>query len=138
MSRWFYPFRAMDPANTSKTWEVGVSERLFRTLQRHGHEPKLARLSLVEEVFNDLTALIEGWCRPEKEDECYVYVGKPEVDRRSLTVEAPPPKNSLFLVFVTSGGEIDDWNWRPSADDNPELPSGLENGRILWPKPLKT
>ena len=87
---------------------------------------------MVKEVLDDPLCLIRGWDRPEK-DECFVYVGRPNHDFQSLTIEKPPPPGKLFLIFVLPDGTIEHWNWRTESDDK-GVPEGLR-GEIAWTRP---
>lgn len=134
-SRWLLNFQAIDPKDpTSKTWRVGVQERKYRSAQHHGHEKEIARLMLVREVLEGGTIqLYEGWSRPDKEEDCYVYVGNPEGDYRSLSIQTPAPPRSFFLVFVLNDGTIDHWTWRKMAEreDGVEVPKDV-TGKLIW------
>ena len=138
-TRWFASFKALDPRTIGNDglWEVGISERRFKALQHAGHEAPLARLQLVQEVLQGGTdELWEGWSRPGKEEDCYVYVGSPDRDYRSLTIELPAPPGMAFLVFVLKDGTIDEWTWRPLSEDTKKgkHPDGIK-GQLLWPLP---
>lgn len=131
MARWLLPFQAIDPSNVDQSWEVGVSERLFRKIQNHGHEKALARLRLVHEVLEGGTQLLfRGWSRPDKDD-CFVYAGCPSRDYKSLTIDTPAPKGMMFLVFVLPDGTIDEWTWRPFAEGEKDRPDGV-TGELIW------
>lgn len=58
--------------------------------------------------------MIQGWSRPEYNEEYLVYVGSPKYDKRKLgdvedgDIENPAPKGKLFLVFVLPDGTIED------------------------------
>lgn len=134
-TKWFVTFDAKSPEEPKNgTWEVGVPEWLYRKHQKHGHEKSLARLLLVREVLQGGTVhLFEGWFRDGKDEGCFVYVGNPGRDYKSLTIETTAPKNMLFLIFVLPGGTIDDWTWRPRSDEPGEehLPADIK-GRLLW------
>jgi hypothetical protein len=134
-SRWLLYFEAIDPKNLNgKTWKVGVHQRHYKFLQNRGHEKSLARLLLVREVLQGGTTLLyEGWGRPGKEEKCYVYVGHPKTDYKSLSIETCAPPEMVFLVFVLSDGTIDDWTWRRIAEneDGTEVPSDIK-GKLIW------
>jgi hypothetical protein len=131
MTRWLLTFEAIDPANVDHHWETGIPERLYRWLQNHGHEKALARLILVREVLSGGTLRIyKGWSRPGKHD-CFVYVGRPRRDFKSLSIATPAPKGMVFLVFVLPDGTIDEWTWRPSAEDEENRPHGV-TGELIW------
>jgi len=130
MARWFVSFQAINPKDLATCWEVGVSERHYRSLQNHGHEKAIARLMLVKEVLKGGTIEIySGWSRPDKQD-CFVYTGRPRRDFRSLRIETPPDKRLIFLVFVLPDGEIDEWTWRCLAEDG-KRPEGV-SGDLIW------
>ncbi len=130
--RWKPAFDAMHPDGPSVApWRVGVPESRLRTLTDHGHVTKLYRLALVEQVVSDPTGIIQGWDRPEM-DGCYVYVGRPQVDRRGPGIETSAPSGMLFLVFVLPDGTIDEWNWRPAMANEPDWPIDVK-GRRVWP-----
>jgi len=138
-TRWLYTFQAIDPKDSSKTWEVGIPEQLFRLLQNKGHEKAIARLVLVHEVLEGGTVELRGgWSRPGKEEGCYVYIGRPARDFKSLSIETPAPKNMAFLVFVLPDGSIDEWTWRLLSEEKGEedSPEGIK-GDVIWP-PNKT
>jgi hypothetical protein len=131
MGRWLLSFSVRSPSSPGDGfWTVGIQESKFRLMQQNGHSVKLARILLVKYTLENPRFIIEGWCRPDKDD-CLVYAGKPTVDYRSASIECPPPPNMLFLVFVLPDGTIDDWTWRPVNDQDPEMPEGL-NGKVLW------
>ncbi|MHC4398390.1 MAG: hypothetical protein ACYTG0_01780 [Planctomycetota bacterium] len=131
MARWLLTFRAIDPNALDKRWDTGVPERLYRQIQHHGHEKALARLVLVQEVLErDTHSLYGGWSRPDKED-CFVYVGCPNRDFKSLTIETPPPPGMGFLVFVLPDGTIDEWTWRQFDEEGGNRPSGV-TGELIW------
>jgi hypothetical protein len=131
MARWLLTFRAMDPTNVDNQWEVGVSEGLYRYLQNNGHEKAIARLLLVRDVLEGgTTSIYRGWSWPDK-DECFVYEGRPSRDYKSLTIDTPAPKRMVFLVFVLPDGAIDDWTWRPVAEEGENRPDGIA-GELVW------
>lgn len=132
-TRWLFTFEAIDPKNPLKTWKVGVHERKFKIAQRSGHPKVNARLVLVAEVLQGGTERIyEGWCRPGKDEDCYVYVGRPTKDLKSATITTPPPAGMVFLVFVLADGSIDEWMWRPCSDENGgNTPDGV-TGVLIW------
>lgn len=115
MGRFFVSFVAPSPVPPvspgTKTWEIGIKESQYRTIQKNSHEHRLARLQLAKLVCEHPDQIYRGWNRIGTED-CYVYVGSPEVDFRSMRIEVPAPPNSCFLVFVLADGTIDDWVWR--------------------------
>jgi hypothetical protein len=131
MRRWYLPFKTIDPHEPGKKkWNVGVEEAHFNRLRHQGHEAPLARLKLVEEVLEGgITSIYQGWLRPGKED-CYVYVGSPDLDYKSLTITTPAPPNMAFLVFILPDGTIKDWTWRPLVDGE-NRPEGM--GDLIWP-----
>lgn len=129
MARWLLPFTAIDPRSLSGHWKTGVSQAHYQRICRFGHEKQQARILLVEDVLEGSTLhLYQGWSRPDKED-CYVYVGKPARDFKSLNIETPPPPEMVFLVFVLPDGTIDDWAWRAASSDN--RPDGV-SGEPIW------
>jgi len=131
MARWLLSFEAIHPTDPSKYWETGVPERLYKELQNHGHEKAMARLLLVREVLLEgALHIYGGWCRPDKED-CWVYVGRPNRDLKSLSIETPAPKGMVFLVFVLSDGTIDEWTWRGQAEEGEDKPDGI-TGELIW------
>src|ERR1700735_115570 len=97
--RWLLQFDAVDPKNIEQTWETGITEVLFRKIQRSGHEARLARIELIEDVLGreGIRKIYSGWSRPDKDD-CFVFVGRPDHDHRSLTIHVPPPPKMAFLV----------------------------------------
>ena len=105
-TRWLLTYHAIDPNNLGGSWEVGVPENLYRKLQNNGHEKAMGRLFVVGDVLQGGTLqLRKGWSRPGKED-CFVYLGLPTRDFKSLTIRTPAPKGMVFLVFVGSDGTI--------------------------------
>lgn len=133
MSRWFLQFDAINPANPEDRWKTGIHQAHYRRLQVHGHEKALARIMLVNDVLTEGTLRIYGgWSRPDKDD-CFVYVGRPTREFKSLSIETPPPPGMVFLVFVLPDGTVDDWNWRP-CQDNSDEPQGVE-GELIWTAP---
>ncbi len=133
-TRWIVTFSAIDPKNPAETWNVGLPEWRWRVLTQKRHESKIAQLRLVEEILKTggTERLYEGWSRSDTDD-CAVYVGCPTRNWTSPSIETPPPKNCLFLVFVLPDGTIDDWTWRPCSEDDPMSPSGVK-GKLIWPK----
>jgi len=133
-TKWKVEFNAIDPKDAPRArWKVGVPEWLYKRQQIHGHEKELARLRLVLEVLQEeggTKRLYEGWSRPGKED-CYVYVGRPNRDYKSLRIETPPPPGMIFLIFVLSDGTIDGWTWRKARPDDPNGPLGV-TGKLIW------
>jgi len=135
MARWLLTFHAIDPAALDKRWETGVPEWLYRHFRNQGHEKAIARLLLVREVLEGGTIdLYGGWSRPDKED-CFVYVGCPNRDFKSLTIETPAPKKMGkkmgFLVFVLPDGTIDEWTWRLLDEEGGNRPIGV-TGELIW------
>jgi hypothetical protein len=130
MARWLIPFETISPRNPSEKWGVGVQESHYKRLCRQGHETPRARLLLVQMVLADPLSIFEGWSRPDKED-CYVYVGNPQTDYRSLTIQTSAPPNSLFLVFILADGTIDLWNWRACAPGSDSIPEDVK-GKLIW------
>ena len=135
-SRWLLEYQAIDPKNPNGgTWTVSIAERRYRVAQNHGHEKEIARILLVQEVLEGGTSLLyEGWSRPEKDENCYVYAGLPKSDYKSLSIQTPAPKKMYFLVFVLNDGTIDHWTWRRVAD-GANIPNDI-TGRLLWPENL--
>jgi hypothetical protein len=132
MSKWIHSFPAKSPYNQPDVeWRVGIHANKFERLRKSGHEAKLARLALVGEVVGEPLFILDGWGRPEKDD-CFVYVGKPAVDYRRVSIQTPAPPGQLFLVFVLPDGTIDDWNWRPTDLNDPSRPEGMR-GKTIWP-----
>lgn len=133
MARWFFAIEAIDPTDVAQRWETGIQEQLYRRLQNSGHEKAIARLYLVNDVLSGgTTHIYRGWSRPGM-DECFVYVGCPDRDFKSLSIETPPPKGMVFLVFVLKDGTINDWTWRPLAEDEEDRPQGV-TGELIWSK----
>jgi hypothetical protein len=130
MSRWKFTIEAQSPRDASQSWPTGFSARALEFLISKGHKEKLARARLAEEVLRAPESIIEGWGR--EKDDCWIYVGSPPHDFRSDSVETPPPKGMLFLVFVLPDGTIDDWAWREARLDEPNLPEGMK-GTVIWP-----
>ena len=82
--------------------------------------------------------ILKGWEREGYQD-ALIYVGRPGRDFRNVGIEAPPPKNMLFMIFVTSTNHvISDWRWELSDETDPDSPKDLKKrcGSILWPKPI--
>lgn len=137
MSRWQVDFTTLSPFDGFKrTWAVGVLEKYVQCLRHKGHAAPLARLLLVEKTLDQPVAIIEGWSRPDKDD-CYVFIGSPSLDYRSLTIETDAPPNSLFLVFILPDGTIDHWNWRHKAPGSAVLPEDMK-GQMVWEKTRKS
>ena len=132
-TRWLLSFHAIDPTNFSASWEVGIPNKLYRLLQNKGHDKAIGRLHVIGDVLQGGTLQIhEGWSRPDRED-CYVYLGRPDRDFKSLTIETPAPKGMAFLVFVMEDGTIDEWTWRRIAEERDGLiiPDGVK-GEVIW------
>jgi hypothetical protein len=132
-TRWAFSCEAVDPINPNETWEVGILTWKLELLARNGHLHKLGRAVLVKAVVSDPICIIKGWDRPGHES-CFVYVGKPNKDYRSATIEVPPPKGQLFVAFVLPDGTVDDWAWRPVSEFDTSRPEGIL-GDVLWPLP---
>jgi hypothetical protein len=134
-TRWLLRFEAIDPKNLPhRTWKVGIPEWLYRQQQIHGHDKAIGRIRLLPEVLEGergTKRIYEGWCRPGKEEKCFVYVGKPDHDFKSLTIETPPPPKMVFLVFVLPDGSIDELTWRPHTEESEDCPQGV-NGKLIW------
>ncbi len=130
MKRWKFVIEAQSPDDPHATWRTGFTVRTIELLISKGHTEKLARARLAEEVLQSPDSIIKGWGRDR--DDCLIYVGAPLQDYRSSSVETPPPKGMLFLVFVLSDGTIDDWSWRPAEAGEPGMPEGMK-GTVLWP-----
>jgi hypothetical protein len=130
MARWFVTFDAVNPKNPATRWKTGIHEDVYRKLQIHGDDRRIARLLLVEEILcGGVKLLYRGWSRPDKE-ESFVYAGLPTRDYKSLTIETPAPKGMFFLVFVLPDGTIDEWTWRKAEADG-SRPSGIK-GELIW------
>ncbi len=99
-------------------------------LKENGHSVKFVRTLLVKQVLDATTAIFAGWSSPDR-DTCWVYVGEPTNDYRSATIEAPPQKERVFLVFVLPDGTIDDWGWRAWRQDDHGLPEEVK-GELVW------
>lgn len=129
-TRWIVDFEAIDPQNPNeRRWKTGIRPAHFRMLQQHSHEKSMARLVLIQKVLQGgTTHLYEGWNRPDRES-CYVYIGKPNRDYVSLTIDVPAPPRMVFAVFVLPDGTIDEWNWRNEEENG--SPKGI-TGRLLW------
>lgn len=129
--RWLLPFDAVDPKRIESVWKIGIAEAIYRKVQHSGHEARHARIELIDDVLRHpgLVRLYGGWSRPDKGD-CFVYVGRPDRDHRSLTIHVPPPPNMAFLVFVMEDGTIDEWTWRPANPKTLE-PEGVR-GDLIW------
>lgn len=65
--QWKVSWEAMSPEDPEKTWRIGVSEPKLALLREKGHEFRLARLLLVDQVVREPLLLIRGWDRPTKE-----------------------------------------------------------------------
>lgn len=107
MAKWKFTIEAQSPAGQIGTWQTGFAARTLEFLISKGHKEKLARARLVEGVLKTPETIIQGWGRDK--DDCLIYVGSPRQDFRSDSVETPPPRGMLFLVFVFPDGTIDDW-----------------------------
>jgi len=100
-----------------------------------GLEARYARMMLIPEVVKSPTMVLQGWKR-EGYEEALIYVGRPSKDFRSPTIETPPPKGMVFMVFVTPDTHtIADWRWEPADPNNPDSPEALFSRceRKLWP-----
>lgn len=129
MPRWLLDFDAIDPKNLEGRWKTGIHEKHYNAIRHSGHENKVARIMLVNEVLqNETKHLFRGWSRHDKEDS-FVYVGTPGQDFKSLTIQTPAPPGMVFLVFVLPDGTIDDWIWRASRGEN--KPDGV-TGELIW------
>jgi hypothetical protein len=79
--------------------------------------------------------VLKGWKREGYED-AVIYVGRPTRDFRSITIETPPPKDKVFMVFATHGNHfISDWRWEFSDENDPDAPEGMLSRceKVLWP-----
>lgn len=130
MSKWKFTVEAQSPEDPDRTWITGFPERHLALLVSKGHKEKLAKARLAEEVLAQPESIIKGWGRDKADS--WIYVGSPPHDFRSDSIETPPPKGMLFLVFVLPDGTIDDWAWRHATADEPGLPEGMK-GTVIWP-----
>jgi len=92
-------------------------------------------MMLIPEVVKQPTIVLKGWNREGFED-ALIYVGRPTKDFRSPSIETPPPKNQVFLVFVTPDNHVvSDWRWEMSDENDPNLPQDMQNRceKVLWP-----
>lgn len=133
----FWTINALDPYDKSGcgTIELRLSYAHTEGLGRKRLDPRYARLMLVPEVVQCPTIVLKGWQREGYED-ALIYVGKPSKDFRSPTIETPPPKGMVFLVFVTPHTyTISDWRWERADDSDPDLPENVSKRceRVLWP-----
>ena len=131
MGRWYIEFDAVNPNSPDKKWKTGVLESLYRKIRNCGHEKAIARLLLVREVLDEgAVAIFSGWSRPDRDD-CFVYLGHPDHDFKSLSIETPPPLKMGFLVFVLPDGTIDEWTWRSLHEEGDIRPNGV-SGELIW------
>lgn len=62
MPRWKLEFDAIDPNNLEGRWKTGIHEKHYNAIRRYGHENKVARIMLVNEVLqNETNHLFRGW-----------------------------------------------------------------------------
>jgi hypothetical protein len=130
MARWKLTFPAQLPTDPAAQWGCGIHGQKLDILIKASDTVWLARIALIPPVLAEPRRIIRGWGR-DKTD-CWVYVGFPDCDYRSASIQTPPPTGMLFLVFVLNDGTIDHWTWRPICNDDPEMPEGME-GETVWP-----
>ena len=133
----FWTIEALDPVDAT-----GCSVLPLRLSYAHTDGLRLARLDaryarimLIPEVVRQPIMVLQGWRREGYED-ALIYVGRPSKDFRSPTIETPPPKNMVFLVFVTpESRSIADWRWEPADPADPDAPENMLGrcGKVLWP-----
>ena len=129
------PLTAINPKNPEEVWDVGISEKLYKFHQNKGNEKAIGRIILVWEVLEGGTEEIrKGWSRPGKDEDCFVYLGRPKRDFKTTKIETPAPPGMAFLVFILTDGTIDEWTWRPLSEmeDGGHCPDGVK-GEIVWP-----
>ena len=127
---------ALDPFHPGEvsTWTVRIEQAHIDGLTRHGVRARFFRLLLVEGMLADPMVVFQGWER-EGHDNDLCYVGRPERDFRSGSIEVPPPPGMVFVVFVTASGKVSEWRWEKSDEENPEFPEDYKARfrRIVWP-----
>ncbi len=132
-----WTIEALDPWDPSgcSTITLKLSYAHTEGLRTRRLDARFARIMLIPEVVKQPTIVLKGWNREGFED-ALIYVGRPARDYRSPSIETPPPKNQVFLVFVTPGERvISDWRWEMADENDPDLPENMATRceRVLWP-----
>lgn len=132
----FWTIEALDPEDPTgcRTVNLRLSYAHTDGLAAKRLDAKYARIMLIPEVVKRPTMVLKGWKREGFED-AIIYVGRPGRDLRSPTIETPPPRDKVFLVFATPvNHSISDWRWEFSDENDPDAPEGVLSRceRVLW------
>lgn len=135
----FFELNALDPHDQTGCGVIKLKfqKAHLKGLMKKNLAAKYSRIQLIPEVVQHPIMVLKGWEREGYED-ALIYVGRPRIDFRNVGIETSPPKNMLFMVFVTPTNHIiSDWRWELSDETDPNSPKNLKKrcGSTLWPKP---
>jgi hypothetical protein len=133
----FWTIVALDPFDPSGAGHIELKLSYAHTdgLRLKRLDARYARMMLIPEVVQSPTMVLQGWRREGYED-ALIYVGRPARDFRSPTIETPPPRNMVFLVFVTPETHfVSDWRWELADENDPNAPQQVRERCevVLWP-----
>ena len=132
----FWTIEALDPDDPTGCRTVTLRLNYAHThCSAAGLDARFARMMLIPEVVRHPIMVLKGWKREGYED-AIIYVGRPPKDYRSTTIETPPPRDKVFMVFATPDNHsISDWRWEFSDENDPDAPEGMLSRceRVLWP-----
>jgi hypothetical protein len=133
----FWTIDALDPSDPSGCGVITLKLSYGHTdgLRSKRLDARYSRIMLIPEVVRHPTMVLRGWKREGYED-ALIFVGRPTKDFRSSSIETPPPKNMVFMVFATPATHvISDWRWEHADESNPDAPENLLDRceRVLWP-----
>jgi hypothetical protein len=121
----YLPAPGRDP-HTGEEREFFVSRSELEKLEEFGPKQKFLDARLIEETLRDPDVIFQGLKRPGYNDG-YCYAKVPSCwwfEADSGPIEAPPPPDMVFLVFVRPiwGLVVFDWEWRPEDSSDPYHP----------------
>ena len=96
----YWTIEALDPFDASGCSTITLRLDCEHTdgLRMMNLDARYARIMLIPEVVRRPRIVLRGW-RREGFEQGLIYVGRPERDYRSPTIETPPPKGMVFCVF---------------------------------------
>ncbi len=127
---------AVAPSDPGAVWAVRIPVGLVESLRKVGLKYKFLQLSLVRSVLLNPSAVFQGYGRSDGFHDAFCFVGSPKNDvATQVDVRVPPPKNMVFVVFVTADGIVTEWRWEPESAENPEFPRDWQSrykGEAVW------
>lgn len=117
---------ARDPSNDESPCQVQISFDRMQAVGRRsmGHAKECGLI--VPQILQNPTAIFEGLCQDEDEDERGVgwrcYCGIPEKAYRSDGSDRPPYPAQVYLVFVNDEGIAYNWRWEKADPADLHLP----------------